>query len=73
MAMYRIILLLVILPSTLYTAGGLRFNYNDLNNEFLLSPRVGASWKPDWKNDIIFKAAARRLSSASILQGIASL
>ena len=25
---------------------GLRFNYNDLNNEFLLSPRVGASWNP---------------------------
>ncbi len=36
---------------------GLRFNYNDLNNELLLSPRVGASWKPDWRKDIVFRAA----------------
>lgn len=36
---------------------GLRFNYNDLNKEFLLSPRVNASWKPAWKRDIIFKTA----------------
>ena len=38
--------------------GGLRFNYNDLNHEFLLSPRVNASWKPNWKRDIVFRAAA---------------
>jgi hypothetical protein len=38
--------------------GGLRFNYNDLNREFLLSPRLGASWKPrNVKNDIIYRAA----------------
>ncbi|MGI8600782.1 MAG: TonB-dependent receptor plug domain-containing protein, partial [Chitinophagaceae bacterium] len=37
---------------------GLRFNYNDLNQELLLSPRIGMSWKPDWKRDIIFRAAA---------------
>jgi len=37
---------------------GLRYNYNSLNREFLLSPRVGASWKPDWKKDIVFRAAA---------------
>lgn len=36
---------------------GLRFNYNNLNKEFLLSPRITASWKPDWQRDIIFKAA----------------
>lgn len=36
---------------------GARFNYNDLNGEFLLSPRLSTSWKPNWKNDIIFKAA----------------
>jgi hypothetical protein len=36
---------------------GLRFNYNDLNQEFLLSPRVTASWKPNWEKDIVFKAA----------------
>ncbi|HTD93309.1 MAG TPA: carboxypeptidase-like regulatory domain-containing protein [Chitinophagaceae bacterium] len=38
--------------------GGVRFNYNSLNKEFLVSPRVGASWKPNWKRDIIFRAAA---------------
>src|SRR5687767_7486189 len=37
---------------------GIRFNYNSLNKESLISPRVGASWKPNWKNDIIFRAAA---------------
>jgi hypothetical protein len=42
---------------------GLRFNYNSLNNELLLSPRVGASWKPGrnrsgGKKDIVFRVAA---------------
>jgi hypothetical protein len=37
---------------------GVRFNYNSLNQEFLVSPRIGASWKPNWKKDIIFRAAA---------------
>ncbi|RYY52618.1 MAG: TonB-dependent receptor [Chitinophagaceae bacterium] len=37
---------------------GIRYNYNSLNGEFLLSPRVGASWKPNWKRDIIFRVAA---------------
>lgn len=38
---------------------GIRYNYNTLNNEFLLSPRVGISWKPvNSKKDIIFRAAA---------------
>jgi hypothetical protein len=37
---------------------GLRFNYNDLNQELLLSPRIGMSWKPDWQRDVIFRAAA---------------
>jgi hypothetical protein len=37
---------------------GLRFNYNDLNNEFLLSPRLGISWKPYWNRDMIFRASA---------------
>ena len=44
--------------STFTLQAGLRFNYNDLNKEFLLSPRVSASWKPNWQRDIIFKAAA---------------
>jgi hypothetical protein len=37
---------------------GLRYNYNSLNKEFLISPRVGASWKPKGGKDIIFRAAA---------------
>jgi hypothetical protein len=43
--------------STTLTAG-VRFNYNSLNKEFLISPRLGASWKPNWKRDIIFRMAA---------------
>ena len=38
--------------------GGARYNYNTLNREFLVSPRLGASWKPrNSKKDIIYKAA----------------
>ena len=37
---------------------GVRFNYNSLNQEFLVSPRIGASWKPRWKSDIIFRFSA---------------
>ena len=36
---------------------GLRFNYNSLNQEFLLSPRLGASWKPASKKDIVYRVA----------------
>lgn len=38
--------------------GGVRYNYNNLNNEFLVSPRIGASWKPrNPKSDIVYKAS----------------
>jgi len=37
---------------------GVRYNYNSLNQEFFVSPRIGVSWKPNWKRDIIFRAAA---------------
>ncbi len=37
---------------------GVRFNYNALNNEFLISPRAQFSVKPNWKRDILFKLAA---------------
>jgi hypothetical protein len=37
---------------------GIRYNYNTLNKEFLLSPRAGFSWKPaHWKQDMIFRGA----------------
>jgi hypothetical protein len=38
--------------------GGLRYNYNTLNREFLISPRLGASWKPRGSaKDIVYRAA----------------
>lgn len=37
--------------------GGVRFNYNMLNKEFLVSPRLQLSYKPHWKKDIIIRAA----------------
>jgi hypothetical protein len=38
---------------------GVRYNYNTLNNEFLLSPRAGFSFKPKtWQKDIIFRGSA---------------
>lgn len=39
--------------------GGVRYNYNDLNKELLVSPRLGVSWKPSsWTRDIIFRGSA---------------
>jgi hypothetical protein len=37
---------------------GIRYNYNSLNKEFLISPRVGASWKPNGGRNIVFRVAA---------------
>lgn len=37
---------------------GVRYNYNSLNKEFLLSPRAQVSIKPVWKKDVVFKFAA---------------
>jgi hypothetical protein len=37
---------------------GLRYNYNNLNREWLISPRAGIAWKPsNWARDVIFRAA----------------
>ncbi len=44
--------------TALYVQAGVRLNYNSLNKELLVSPRAQASWKPMWKNDIVFKVAA---------------
>jgi len=42
----------------IYMQIGLRYNYNTLNKEFLLSPRLGISFIPKkWKRDVIFKAS----------------
>ena len=37
---------------------GVRYNYNSLNKEFLVSPRAQISFRPIWKKNIVFKAAA---------------
>ncbi|HEX6914152.1 MAG TPA: carboxypeptidase-like regulatory domain-containing protein [Chitinophagaceae bacterium] len=38
---------------------GVRYNYNTLNKEFLVSPRIGISFVPKrWKKDVVFKASA---------------
>ena len=37
---------------------GIRYNYNSLNGEFLISPRAQLSIRPNWKKDIAFKLAA---------------
>ena len=36
---------------------GVRFNYWDLNNQLLGSPRVSFSLDPNWEKDVIFRAA----------------
>jgi hypothetical protein len=44
--------------SNAYTLqAGVRFNYNSLNGEFIISPRAGFSWKPRGHKDIIYRAA----------------
>ncbi|NOT90322.1 TonB-dependent receptor [Ferruginibacter sp.] len=37
---------------------GIRYNYNSLNKQFLLSPRMQLSFKPQWKKDVVLKFAA---------------
>jgi hypothetical protein len=37
---------------------GVRYNYNSLNKELLISPRAQASWRPHWETDVVFKASA---------------
>lgn len=37
---------------------GFRISYRDLNDQWLFSPRVQYSLKPDWSKDYIFKVAA---------------
>ncbi len=34
---------------------GMRANYWDFNDQLLLSPRATISYRPDWKNDLLFR------------------
>ncbi|MFW6277341.1 MAG: TonB-dependent receptor [Prolixibacteraceae bacterium] len=38
----------------LYLTGGVRFNYWDFNNEWLISPRVSLSYYPEWQSKMSF-------------------
>ncbi|MBI3138926.1 MAG: TonB-dependent receptor [Sphingobacteriales bacterium] len=38
-------------------SAGYRFNYNSLNKEFIISPRISTSWKPASQKDIIYRLA----------------
>ena len=38
--------------------GGIRFHYWDFNQEFILTPRLLVSYKPDWEKDMIFRFAS---------------
>tara|TARA_B100001109_G_C18860197_1_gene473573 strand:- start:587 stop:3163 length:2577 start_codon:yes stop_codon:yes gene_type:complete len=35
--------------------GGIRFNYWDLNEEFLISPRANLAYEPNWERDFLFR------------------
>lgn len=44
--------------SAVTVQAGIRFNYNSLNKEFLLSPRVQLSWLPNTNKDLVLKLSA---------------
>ena len=49
----------ILLSSKFTLNAGIRYNTNNLNNEFLISPRVGISYNPtQWKKDIVFRGSA---------------
>jgi len=49
----------ILISSKFTINAGVRYNINNLNNEFLVSPRVGFSYNPtQWKKDIVFRASA---------------
>ncbi len=43
--------------STLAITAGVRANYWDYNSQTVISPRVTLSFKPNWKQDILFRAS----------------
>lgn len=52
---------------------GLRFNYNQLNGEFLLSPRAQIAYNPNWKQDITFKIAGGLYAQPAIYREMRDL
>jgi hypothetical protein len=43
--------------STITTTVGTRANYWDYNKQTVVSPRITLSYKPNWKEDMVFKAS----------------
>lgn len=43
--------------SVVFLSAGVRFNYSSLNNEFIISPRIQATFRPVWKKELLLKAA----------------
>lgn len=41
--------------TTLAITAGVRFQYWDYNNQFLVSPRISISYKPNWEKDILLR------------------
>ncbi len=48
----------IVLNEQVTVQGGVRFNYNTLNREFIVSPRVNLSWQPQKNEDWVLKLAA---------------
>lgn len=44
--------------STFILTAGVRFNYDDINQEFVVSPRATLAYRPHWKNDIMFRLSS---------------
>jgi hypothetical protein len=42
----------------LFINGGVRFQYWDFNQEFIVTPRLLVSYRPDWEKDMIFRFAS---------------
>jgi len=57
----------------LTVSAGLRFNYNELNGEFILSPRVQIAYSPKWKRSVIFKLAAGKYAQPPLYREMRDL
>jgi len=42
----------------LFINGGVRVQYWDFNREFIFTPRLSVSYRPDWEKDMIFRFAS---------------
>ncbi|MFO7828268.1 MAG: carboxypeptidase-like regulatory domain-containing protein [Bacteroidales bacterium] len=42
----------------LFINGGVRFHYWDFNHEFLVTPRLAVSYKPEWEKEMLFRFAS---------------